>query len=361
MTDLASTIRTARLAAPMSQEQLAGAAGLSRKTVSRVEGGEPPSAETLLALCSVLRLDASTVAPNIAAPARAAAPGPEELAAMATWPHDTPERKALVADMARAAYVEVPGAVAMVTPDVGAYREQVDAMLAGYYPAGGPPGRPDEFLRRRAARLKLVQTAGWVIPLAVTAYHATATYYDLTPMPGTLATPHLTPMETLRGILGLLAIPVVGAFYVVGLVMLGCIAEKPLWEIRDRNTVRAAMSLLEGRAYVMGSGGLHVMTRVGQTVEIVHVPPTRVNSFIRGPREGCVTYILNMADRDVPVEPSPVEYLANRLQPRNDVFELPFVQSSDPFDAGMALYRDRSWSPTARYRLTENHALPKAA
>lgn len=54
---LSDTLRTSRLAAGFTQDRLAEAAGLNKRTISRMEGGSPVQAETLLALCSVLKLD----------------------------------------------------------------------------------------------------------------------------------------------------------------------------------------------------------------------------------------------------------------------------------------------------------------
>jgi transcriptional regulator with XRE-family HTH domain len=52
MTDIADTIRQLRLTRGWSQEQLAGIAGISARTVQRLEQGQPPALETLKALAA---------------------------------------------------------------------------------------------------------------------------------------------------------------------------------------------------------------------------------------------------------------------------------------------------------------------
>lgn len=52
MTHIADTIRESRLARGWSQEQLAGIAGISPRTVQRLEQGQPPALETLKALAA---------------------------------------------------------------------------------------------------------------------------------------------------------------------------------------------------------------------------------------------------------------------------------------------------------------------
>ena len=54
-------VRAARRRAKLTQEALAGAAGLSRATVQRVEAGADVSFETILSICAVLGLDAKAL------------------------------------------------------------------------------------------------------------------------------------------------------------------------------------------------------------------------------------------------------------------------------------------------------------
>ncbi|HEX8232295.1 MAG TPA: helix-turn-helix transcriptional regulator [Caulobacteraceae bacterium] len=64
MTDqnLAAEVRRLRRSRGWPQEQLAAVAGLSIRTVQRIEQGERPSAETLKALASVLDVDVAVLA-----------------------------------------------------------------------------------------------------------------------------------------------------------------------------------------------------------------------------------------------------------------------------------------------------------
>lgn len=64
MRDTPIVLRERRLALRMTQGQLAGAAGLTRKTVIRAEAGSPVSFETLKAICAVLEIDSSTLPPD---------------------------------------------------------------------------------------------------------------------------------------------------------------------------------------------------------------------------------------------------------------------------------------------------------
>lgn len=57
----ARILRRARASARMTQRHLAAAAGVSERTVSRAERGDPVAAESVRALCAVLGLDAAAL------------------------------------------------------------------------------------------------------------------------------------------------------------------------------------------------------------------------------------------------------------------------------------------------------------
>lgn len=59
-TSFAELVRDRREALSMTQSVLAGAAGVTERTVQRVEKGESPSQETVMALCSVLGIAPTT-------------------------------------------------------------------------------------------------------------------------------------------------------------------------------------------------------------------------------------------------------------------------------------------------------------
>ena len=67
--DLAAIVRRERVARGWPQEQLADAAGVSLRTVQRVERGRPCAGETIQALASALEVDAAAL--SAAAPAGA--------------------------------------------------------------------------------------------------------------------------------------------------------------------------------------------------------------------------------------------------------------------------------------------------
>jgi len=59
-------LRNARLKSGFSQEGLAGAAGIDRKTVNRIENGHfSPSMDTLVRLCVVMNIKVSAVTKGI--------------------------------------------------------------------------------------------------------------------------------------------------------------------------------------------------------------------------------------------------------------------------------------------------------
>lgn len=60
-------VREYRLARAWSQEQLAEMAGLSTRTVQRIENGDPPSLETLSALAAVFEINVTDLTTDAAA------------------------------------------------------------------------------------------------------------------------------------------------------------------------------------------------------------------------------------------------------------------------------------------------------
>lgn len=360
MQDIATTIRTARIAAPMSQEQLALAARLSRKTVSRVEGGETPSAETLLALCSVLQLDASALASGIPLAAGPALPSAEDLAAMATWPHDAPERKAFMADLAKVALLKVPGVRAMVSADVVAYRDWLGRIQFGSDPSEQDFRRRADALRRRAATLRLMQRLTLGVPAAALALTGLALWLGLLP---NLAEWLEAPVgDSLRGmrVLGPFALLAGFSLYIVGALILGTHAHMCITDAESLDFADVAVSYVDARAYATGDDGVYVLTRKNDTVEVVHLPPSRVDSFKRDHRLGHVTYVFDMTGGRERADGFRVAYHANRQRPGNDVFEIPFVGACETFEAGLAPYRNRTAVSPASVRLDEIHALAVA-
>lgn len=83
MSELAEIIRQARTARAWPQEQLAEAAGVSLRTVQRVERGAPCAKETLQALAAALQIDTARLA--AAAPAEAGNSVPGLSARAAFW------------------------------------------------------------------------------------------------------------------------------------------------------------------------------------------------------------------------------------------------------------------------------------
>lgn len=64
MSDSAHAIRSLRLERAWSQEDLAAAAGLSARTVQRLEQGQKPSLETLKALAAAFNVPVARLAPG---------------------------------------------------------------------------------------------------------------------------------------------------------------------------------------------------------------------------------------------------------------------------------------------------------
>lgn len=113
-TALGEMIATKRASLNMTQGVLATACGTSERTIIRVERGERPSNETLMALCSVLG-----IAPGAA---RAAMPpsNPRREAHDATPPPFGPVAEAARQESLRTALSREPDAIATSAPDVRA-------------------------------------------------------------------------------------------------------------------------------------------------------------------------------------------------------------------------------------------------
>ncbi len=354
MSDIATTIRAARVAAPMSQEQLAIAAGLSRKTVSRIEGGETPSAETLLALCSVLRLDASELAPDLPSSAREVLPTAGELAAMATWPHDTPERKAVIADLARVAALKVPGARAMVTVDLDAFTEWFDRSVA-YRPGKMPSVRNPVALTRRASMIKIATVSAFVVAVTVGAVAVTAMFPGFAVAMTTLW--HREPVEVV-----LVICMVASLLYGSCGVAVHLASRRCLWEAKAVKTSLKAVESVRNRSFVMGEGGIHVLDLRGDSAAISRIDASYVNIFYRKINSQHANY--NMRTKDFKYEDIVIDYwisMLYRLKVRSDEFDINFVQASKEFDSGMDLYEDRTHPRPERFRLSEIQASSASA
>ena len=107
---LADIIRSSRLAAGYTQERLAGAVGVSKRTITRIEGGSPVLAETLLAICSVLRLDYAQLDRVRRSEAEAEVSPPPVLAAdnPSVARHHLPDALASLRDQPGIAFVALP-------------------------------------------------------------------------------------------------------------------------------------------------------------------------------------------------------------------------------------------------------------
>lgn len=126
---LAQHLKARRLELGYTQERLADAARLSKRTIARIESGHPAQAETLLAVCSVLRLDHAEAEALRRAEQAGPAPAPPVLV-----PDSVGVSRDLLPD-ALAAIAGEPDIALVVLPDLAAWR------------AAGDPGRGADLSR----------------------------------------------------------------------------------------------------------------------------------------------------------------------------------------------------------------------
>ena len=106
-------LKILRVARGFTQARLAQAAGLNKRTVSRMERGSPVQSESLIAVCSVLGVEPSEARPE---PREAARPDVAVVAA------DNPSVSRHLVGEALSALAEYPDVAALALPDLAAWR-----------------------------------------------------------------------------------------------------------------------------------------------------------------------------------------------------------------------------------------------
>ncbi len=292
----------------MTQDQLARSARVTRKTVIRAEQGHPVSAETLMALSSVLGLDSSDLATlRSGRPEPRDAPEASDLLAMVLRGDEDEERRLTLALLAEESFELVPGATSMAVVDLGLWERRTVGRLSprGSLPAGAGIREACSNLLRWHLRLFPFQTmAAFVAPpflflgLYATAHngHAWAVgTFDL-------ALSYFPSPWSASGVMA------------VGVACLSALATWTvctIWVIdrgtRVEATVEAGMTaargieILRSRDYVIGRDGLNVVSLHDDGVETVLVPPTATTSFEVQGHDGLVSLKFQMAaGREVP-------------------------------------------------------------
>jgi transcriptional regulator with XRE-family HTH domain len=176
---LADVIRSARQKEGYTQERLAGAVGVSKRTITRIESGSPVLAETLLAICSVLCLDHATL-DGIRRDEMAAEPSvPEVLASdnPSVARHLIPDAIAILRDQ--------PGVALVALPDPRSWRATQP------HPRGADLERP--VFRGRERRAVIWYFSGFALVIAALILMATglafvSTWNRATFLPGLILT-----------------------------------------------------------------------------------------------------------------------------------------------------------------------------
>ncbi len=301
--DIATAIRTARLAAPMTQDQLARAARVTRKTVIRAEQGHPVSAETLMALSSVLGLEASDLASL--PPGRPGVPEPSDLVAMVLRGDEDEARRQTLHSLAEEAVGMVPEASSMAVVDLPLWERRTVKALSpdGVLPPGAGVREAASFRPRHIASLYLtLATLAGVPSLPFFLYAAAVSGAKWAGVTLTLAFSWLPTPNTELGVM---------ASMFVMLCLFGAWSIFLFWVldhegrldavVRAGRTTAKGLDILRGRAYVTGRDGLYVLSLSGDGVETVLVPPTATSGFEVREHDGVPSFRFHMAaGREVP-------------------------------------------------------------